>query len=93
MDKKREEIRDFFNKKWLKEEKSIFNLSLSRKLYNVLCEYERIYNVRLSRSQLVEMLLSEESDKIKYLPNYSGQYIPSDISRLKTEYKLVKRFY
>lgn len=53
-------------------------------------EYERVYGIKMSQSQIVEMLVQQEFDRVKPLQNYDGIYLKSNISKLKTEYTLIK---
>ena len=90
MDNFRIKIQDFFNKKWLKSRKRQEKLSLSANMDCLHDEYKRAYNVKMSASQICEMLIIDEIERIKSLPDYCGIYSGSNLVRLKCEYKLVE---
>lgn len=90
MDEYRRKIAIFFNEIWLKSEKQKVVLSMSKNMYLLRRTYSRVYNTNLSKSQIVELLISNELNRINMMPNYEGDYSSSNLTFLKDEYKLTK---
>ena len=90
MDRFRVDIKDFFNNEWLISLKKKRQLTLSENILKLIGEYERICGTRLSQSQIAELLITQRLNEVKYLPDYDGVYLRSDISKLKANFKLIK---
>jgi len=90
MDNFRIKIQDFFNKKWRNSRKAREQLSLSANLFTLQVEYERVYGVKMSTSQICEMLICGELERAEKLPDYCGVYTNSNIVKLRCKYELVK---
>lgn len=91
MDEFRIKIINFFNTSWLKSIKSKYLLYLSPNIGELRFHYNRVFGTQMSVSQVCEFLIEQELERIKEMPNYSGEYLDTNLTKVRTETVLIKR--
>ena len=91
MDEIKIKIVNFFNDFWIKSIKSKYLLYLTTNVGELRFEYDRVFGVKLSTSQIVELLIKEELEKVKEKPSYSGKYHDINLTKVRSRTNLIKR--
>ena len=70
----KEKIIFFFNHGWLNQAKYIFHLKLTTNIDKLVIEYGNVFNIKMTKAQIIEMLVSEELKRVQDLPPYRGNH-------------------
>jgi len=75
----KEKLRIFFNRGWIFKAKQKNHLNLTTNIDELFAEYQIVFNIKMSKAQIIEFLVSEELKRVKGLPPYKGPHAFVDL--------------
>lgn len=83
----RNRIVDFFNEDWLGHKKERVCINITADFDDLIEEYDRTFGIKLSRAQIAGFLVKKELKKSVIRPNYQGEYMKSNLTKIKEKFK------